>query len=332
METSKKLNWKPIIAMIEKYQRFVISTHIFPDGDAIGSQMGLYYMLRKLGKQVVLLNNDHTPANLRFLDPDRTIYRFNPMQHNHLLTQSDALIVVDTNSYERIGSVGLAVEKIGVKTICIDHHLTKTNFGDVRMIDTKACAAAELVYRLAKEMEVPLDLQIAQPLYVGLLMDTGSFRFFSTTPETHLIVSDLLSCGVRQDQVYSQIYETCTDEAIRLLGLTLSKLKKFGGGKIATLTVTHNMSRETGADPYEIEGLVNYTLKIFGVNIGILFLVEKGPVVKISLRSKGNYNVSEVAKKFGGGGHYHAAGIRIDKPLSKIRSDVIHACEQLLAD
>lgn len=327
---SQKHDWQPIIRTISKNQRFVVATHINPDGDAIGSQMGLYYLLKKLGKSVTLLNNDKTPANYRFLDPDDVITQFKPEKHTSYLSSADVLIVVDTNSYERIGSVGEAAAKLDLSVICIDHHLTQNNFGDPRLIDIDASSAGELVYYLIKGMNVEFDYELARSIYAAMLTDTGSFRYPKTTAQIHRIVAELLDHGVEPNKVYEAIYEMFTDAALRLLGLTLSHLRKYENGQIVCLVVTLEMMAKTGADAFDIEGLVNYSMKIQGVKIGILFKEDKNNITKISIRSKGNYNVTIPAQKFSGGGHFHAAGIRMERPLETAIDLVVGECIQLL--
>ncbi len=326
-----KQTWKILASALKNYQKFIVSTHINPDGDAIGSQMGLYYLLKKFGKSVVVLNNDELPNNYRFLDPDNVIHQFDLKKHGTLLTTEDALIVVDTSGYERIGSVGEAARQSRISTICIDHHLSQTKFGDVRLNDVTATSSGELVYHLCKELDVPLDFEIARSIYAAMLTDTGSFRYPKTTSATHLIVAELLDHGVRPDKTYEEIYETNSGSALRLLGLALNSLQQFENGKLAVITVTAEMMRDARANADDIAELVNYTLRIYGVKIGVLFKENKKDV-KISLRSKGDYNVTIPVKKFGGGGHFHASGVRIKKSLAEVSRIIIAECKKLFVD
>ncbi len=322
--------WEPLKTAIHNNQSFIISTHIHPDGDAIGSQMGLYFLLTKMGKSVTLLNCDPTPDNLRFLDAQNKIQIFDAAIHAGLISSVDALIVVDTNSYDRIGSVGAAAQKNPPKKIiCIDHHLTETDFGDVRLINTKASSAGELIFLLVKELGLSLDLDLASSLYAAILTDTGSFRFSCMTSSIHEILAELLATGVRPHEIYEEIYEVTSVAAVRLLALILGTLELYEEGKLAVLTATQQMKDETGADAFEIEGLVNYTMKVRGVRVGILFK-EEPDSVKVSLRSKDNYNVTKPAEKFGGGGHFHAAGIKMDMTLAESREKLLAECITLM--
>lgn len=317
--------WQSVRQAIYDNQSFVISTHINPDGDAIGSQMALYFILKRLGKSAALINQDPVPANCRFLDPDQRIEVFSESSHAPIIRAADVIIVVDTNSWERIGTVGRFIKTLHPTAICIDHHLEEKSFATYEVIDENACAAAEMIYDLVLSMSLEIDLDIARSIYTGILTDTGSFRFPRTSANTHAIVSHLLPCGIQPEHIYGEVYEVSSLAAIQLLGRALHHLQTGSNGQMAWLVVTQDMFAETGASEDDTDGFVNYTMRLKGVKIGILFRESVGST-KISIRSKGSYNVGAFANIFGGGGHINAAGIRIKEPIGAVTEKIVSNC------
>jgi phosphoesterase RecJ-like protein len=300
-----------IIRSLGGHARFVLTTHVNPDGDGLGSELALARFLRARGKSVTVVNHSPTPDNYRWLDPDGTIVQFLPERDRDLLLGADCIVVLDTNQPERLRSLQPFVQQSAAHKIVIDHHLDPHPFADEYLIDDAATSTGEIVYGLLAAMgPESIDRGIAEALYTAIMTDTGSFRFPRTRPETHDIASHLLSCGVDPTAVYVQVYENWTPGRMRLLGEVLDSMRTAYDGKLAYVVCTQAMFRATGTTEIETDNFTTYPMSIQGVRVGILFN-ELRDGVKISFRSKGSIPINRLAKEFGGNGHLNAAGARL---------------------
>ncbi len=298
---------------IVKYQNFLITTHIHPDGDGIGSELALARFLRSLGKSVSVVNSTDTPRKYRFLDHAGEIQVFGETSS---ITGCDVIFILDISRWERLGTMSHWIcEHPGIK-ICIDHHPITESFADINLICADACASGELVLRLINSMKGPLTPEIAEPLYASILTDTGAFRFPNTSSETHSAAAQLLSTGIRSEIIYDQIYERCSPARVKLLGNALAQLEYMHSGRLAWMSITQDMLKQTGVDVEEIEGFVDIARGIRCVEASLLFIELPVGKVKVSLRSRGDVDVNCFASRFGGGGHRHASGILLDGSLS----------------
>lgn len=305
------LNFDPIKKIILEKQKFVLTTHVNPDGDGLGSEIALARFLKKLGKEVHIINHSKTPKNYEFLDPYKEILQFDEKRDAEKILHADIIFVVDTNHPDRLRSVQPYVLKSKAIKICIDHHLDKDDFADYYLLDEGATATGEIVYHLLTALNGSnLDREIARGLYTSIMTDTGSFRFPQTDPEIHRIAAHLIQCGADPTKIFQEVYEKGPISRVRLLGKVLSNLQTAYDGKVASITVTHEMLKETGAEEEETDGFINYAMSIGGVQIGLMF-IELHNGVKISFRSKGDIPINELAKEFGGNGHKNAAGARL---------------------
>jgi phosphoesterase RecJ-like protein len=297
--------------VIRQHQTFVLTTHVNPDGDALGSELALARGLRQLGKQVTILNHSATPANYLWLDPDHAILPFVPERHRDILLAAEVIFILDANQPERLRSLEPFIhQSTGVKVI-IDHHLEPHAFGTHLVIDDDATSTGEIVYLILKDLEgVTIDREIAQALYTAIMTDTGSFRYPRTDPAIHRIAAELLDRGVDPTEVYVKVYENWTSGRMRLLGEALDTLKTAYNGRIAWMVCTQQMFKATGTTEVETDNFTVYPMSIQGVVVGILFN-ELPNGVKISFRSKGDLPINMLAKEFGGNGHLNAAGTRL---------------------
>jgi bifunctional oligoribonuclease and PAP phosphatase NrnA len=317
--------------IINRYQNFVITTHVNPDGDALGSELAFYHALRLLGKNVVIINHNSTPDNYKWMDDGDRIFHFIPEKHRDYILNADAVFILDANQPDRVRSLEPFIKQTKALKIVIDHHLDPHPFGDHYLIDDEATSTGEILYKLLIKLDgVTFDREIAVALYTAIMTDTGSFRFPRTDPETHKIVSHLLECGVDPTQIYVNVYENWTCGRMRLLGEALDTLKTVYNGKVAYITCTQNMFKATGTSEVETDNFTVYPMSIQGVVIGILFNeLQNG--IKISFRSKGNIPINELAKEFGGNGHLNAAGARLfGKELEDIIPQVIDKCAKYI--
>lgn len=302
---------KAILDLIKDNNDIVITAHINPDGDAIGSELTLSRYLKSEGKQVKIINHSPTPEYLQFLINDNSeIELFDSSSHLEVISQADIIVMLDINQLSRTGNLEESIRMSKAKKICIDHHEYPENFADVEIINTEKSSTGELIYDFLSEAKFKLNFDIALPLYVAILTDTGSFKYDRTTPKVHRIVAELLETGIDTKTVYREIYDKGTASRIQLLGRALSSLTLVNRGKVSYMIVKRSDLAKTGTSEEDVEGFVNYNLTIKDVEVGIFFFeLENG--VKASFRSVSKVPVNKLAKEFNGGGHFHAAGARI---------------------
>ena len=301
--------------LFEHKQRFVLSTHVNPDPDAIGSELALASFLRSRGKDVTVLNHSATPLNCLFLDPERTIVQFAPERHGDLIRNTDVIVVLDANQPERLQSLHPFVMQSKATKLCIDHHLDRQPFADLYVIDEEAAATGEILFNLFLHCDSgSVSKEIATALYAAIMTDTGSFRFPKTDAALDRVVAGLIERGADPVQIYHETYEQWSAKRLQLLGNVFSTLQLAHGGRVAAVFVTRAMFDKTGTSEEDTEHFVTYTLTIAGVQVGLMF-TELAEGVKISFRSRGNIAVNKLAQEFGGNGHKNAAGARTDAQL-----------------
>lgn len=289
---------------------FLLTTHVNPDADAIGSEVAFSHILKKLGKKVFILNHSSTPYNLEFFNKDNMIQIYDSEIHKNIFNEVDVLIALDFNRADRTVSMEKDFRNSNKIKVCIDHHQDPENFVDYSFIDTDYCATGHIIYNFIKKTKiVDIDFEIAESIYAAIMTDTGSFRFNRTTSEVHNIIAELLDIGVNPEEVYDKLYDQSRLSKIRLLGRALESLKLFANNKIGFMVITQKDFEELGAIESDTENFVNYNLSIENVVMGILFIELKNGF-KVSFRSKGNIAVNKLAAEFGGGGHTNAAGAR----------------------
>ncbi len=323
----------PIINLLQKEDNFLITAHIRPEGDSIGSQLAMAILLQRLGKQVTIINEDPAPELYYFLPQCEKILTYSPEYEKTGLKpvrRFDVAIVLDCNQFERVGKVASIVRNTPV-IINIDHHPDSPGIGKYNYIDTAASACAEQIYMIIKAMDFKLDYELALLIYVGIMTDTGGFRQVNTTPLSHQIVAELLSYGILPNEIANQIYEVNTVSSVKLLGMILSGLETRQNGRIALAAITQNMLKEVGfTTELEPERIINQIRSIKGVEISILLRDLGQNKVKVNLRSKSSFNVSAIAKIFDGGGHIRAAGCVIEGTLEEVKKKVVDEVERRL--
>ncbi len=312
-------------------KKIILTSHVNPDGDSIGSELALYFALKKRGKEVKVINHSATPYTLKFLDPAGIIEKYNPQIHDEIILNSDLFLFLDMNVRDRVVSMQEITKKFKGEKWVIDHHTDAEDFADNYILNTEACATGEIIYDfLTEEKFVEIDKQIALPLYTAIMTDTGSFRFDRTTPRIHRVVADLMEFGIEPHFVYEQVYDQGEVGRLKLLGYALETLTLEAEGKICYMVISRKVLKETQTSEADIEGFVNYTMSVRGVKIGMLFYeMENG--FKISFRSKGKIPVNKLAAEFGGGGHLNASGARIEgKNLNEYSKQIINSAIKYL--
>ncbi|HVP39759.1 MAG TPA: DHH family phosphoesterase [Candidatus Saccharimonadales bacterium] len=324
--------WAPIAALLKEARQAVVATHIHPDGDAIGSQVAMVRLLRRLGATACGVLPDEVPYNLRFLDPAGVIRCTTEGRAESALRGADLVVVLDVSKADRLGRLCDPVLASTARRVCIDHHADGDFPAHAAVLDTAASSTGELICELAHVVlgPEPLPRELALPLYVAVLTDTGGFRFSNTGPRTHRLAAELLATGIEPPQVHHEVYEKNKPEVLRLLGMALAGLQTDVDGRLAWVNVTQEQLRAASARPEDVDGFVDLPRTLDGVQIVILFMELASGRLKVSLRSRDGVNVQRLASGFGGGGHIHAAGILMDGPWDRARESVLEAARQLL--
>ncbi|MGR6836110.1 DHH family phosphoesterase [Syntrophomonas erecta] len=297
--------------------------HAIPDGDCIGSLLGLYLALLAIGKEVKIYLSDPVPP----------IYlHLSGVDHIQSLGADSELsnvIYLDCSDEYRVGEQAAGYLQKRFFTINIDHHVTNNLFGDLNYVDSQAAATAEIIFELVNRLQV-ITSEIAQALLTGLIMDTGRFMFSSTTARTMKVAAQLLECGADIDQARLNLFESKPREEVLLLRQALGHLGFANDGKIAYMLLPYEEVKMIGALDLHPEGIIDYTRSIQGVEVGLLFRETDPGVVKVGFRSKGTIDVAKLAASLGGGGHQLAAGTRVDGDLDTVKNRVLKLVQEVM--
>jgi phosphoesterase RecJ-like protein len=303
------IDWTPFVDLVHRHQRFLLTTHVRPDGDGLGSMLALADVLEAppLSKTVNMTVASVLPPRYDFLDPARRVRRFEPPGDDY--RDADAVIVLDTGTWNQLADFGNLLRALPVQKVVIDHHPTQDDLGALRLVDTTAEATGRLVHEAVTALGAPMPASAAHALFVALAMDTGWFRHANTTPAT----------------------EQNTLGRLKLTGLVLSRLQVTHGGRVAHTAILRDDYASTGAVPQDSEDLVNYTRGLIGVEVGLFFMEQPRGGVKVSFRSR-RLDVGRLAERFGGGGHRLASGAILDTTLDDARTRVLAAVGAALHD
>lgn len=310
----------------------VLTTHINPDGDGLGSQLALAEALRTHGVNVRIVNHDTVPVPYRFLDGDGGVFeRYDPDRHDAVIADARWVVVVDTNHLSRLGRMEAVVSASSAAKAIIDHHPDPGPFAAMTLVDTDASSTGEIVFGLLDEAgQLPLSRTAANALYTAIMTDTGSFRFPKTDAELHRIVARLIEMGADPVGSYQHVYEEGPANRLQLLGEVLAGLRMAHDGRVCAFTVTRDMFGRTGTAEIDTDAFVPMTLTIGGVQVGLMF-TELDDCIKVNFRSRGSVAINRLAQEFGGNGHRNAAGARVRNiDLDTLRQDVIARALQYL--
>ncbi len=324
-------DFEKLKSIIESNNSFLLTTHVNPDADAIGSELAFYEILKKLNKKAFIINHSPTPYFLEFMDRDKVIERFDEQKHSKIFDEVEAIVLLDLNQANRVARMEKRVRDFQGTKVCIDHHQDPESFSDYFFGNTDFSATGEILYDFVKETGiVELDYDIAFQLYIAIMTDTGSFRFERTSPKIHLMTAELLKLGVDPTEVYDEVYNQGHFSRIKLLGEALNSVTLDSTKQIAYMTITKEALNRTGSIEADVDGFVNYCLSIKDVKIGILFYELKDGI-KVSFRSKGKIPVNKLAAEFGGGGHINASGTRLfNTTISENVDKIIKAAQKYL--
>ena len=320
------MNKKDIIKvkqLLSTPKKIVIVSHKNPDGDAIGSSLGLYHYLVKHNHQVdVIMPNDY-PDFLKWMPDENVVvnYEATVENSNSIINAADVIFTLDFNSLQRAGDMETVLKQSNAIIIMIDHHQQPDSYPTYTYSDVEICSTSQMVYHFIEMLDdVDLvDENIGTCLYTGIMTDTGSFRFSSTSSTTHKVVADLIDKGVDNAQIHNNVYDTNSYSRLQLLGCALNNLKVIPELKTAYITLSQAELNQYNFKKGDTEGVVNYGLSLKGIVMAVIFIEHKQEgIIKMSLRSKGDFSVNEFARShFNGGGHTNAAGGRSNLPLNE---------------
>jgi phosphoesterase RecJ-like protein len=323
---SEKKHLSKIVETIKDAQTILLATHIFPDGDALGSLIGLGDILESMGKKVVYYAEEEVTYLYDFLPSCEKITTRLPD-----LDGLDCAIALDCGDRLRLGAAMDDLLNIHPFMV-LDHHAGHQEFGDLRWVAPQMPSTGSMVYELAGLLGVDISYQAAYCLYTAIVSDTGSFKYASTTAGTFRVAGELVAKGVKPEEIAGKLFDNFTENRLHLLQLVLASLELFSDGTIAVITASEEMFKKSGADPCDTETFINYPRSLAKVKIAVFFKENKD-VVGVSLRSKGStYDMAQVAKQFGGGGHRNAAGFKIkgNPDIEEVRTNLFAVLQPLV--
>ncbi|MCC6349953.1 MAG: bifunctional oligoribonuclease/PAP phosphatase NrnA [Candidatus Eisenbacteria bacterium] len=319
-------------AFLDRHGSFLLTTHVNPDGDAIGSEIAMAGWLRGRGKQVRILNDSPTPPAFAWLVAEEPVETYDEALCERRFGESDALIVLDTGNRQRIGRLAQHLDRHAIAIAIVDHHATHDGFGQVNVIEPELASTASLVFELMREAGATPGLLAAEALYVGLFTDTGNFRYSNTDARAHRMAAALVEAGVDPSDVTSRVHATAPAGRLRFFGEALAALQMLEGGRLAVLEVSPEQFVRHGLAGADTEGLVDMPRAIAGVEVVALFSEVDAGKVKVSLRSTGNVTIDQVCARWGGGGHPHAAGVQMrgsrEDAKAKILPDLVRLLDR----
>ncbi len=319
------IDWRPLLEVVQQRNRFIITSHMRADCDAIGSEIALARILESLGKTVAIVNSDEVPDHIQFMDPDNRVGVLGSTVPAEVLRAFDAMIVVDTSAWMQLGPMGDVLRTFPGVRVVIDHHVSEDDMNALIFKDDRAEATGRLILQVAEAMGVDVTPPIAEPLFAAIATDTGWFRFSSVTADTFTALAKLTAAGASPANTFAQLFEQHSLGRLHLRGRILDHVKADCGDRMLWTYVTAADFRECGAQRTDTEDVINMLLTVKGVEAAVLFVELEPEVTKVSLRSRSEFNVNEVAALFGGGGHRQAAGVTFPGPRLEAQQAVLDA-------
>ncbi|MDR1957994.1 MAG: DHH family phosphoesterase [Planctomycetaceae bacterium] len=317
------IDWQRFAECVGTARRILLTAHVRPDGDCIGSELAMAAALRQLGKEVCIVNADPVPPGLKFMPGTQEVEILADVSASEeakkRLETMDLLLVLDTISWAQLGPMKQVLQTTQARKIALDHHAVGDDIGAEVFSDSHAEATGVLVFQAVKHLGCGITSEIAQTLFIAIATDTGWFRFASVTAETYEILAELIRAGAVPHVIYNQLHEQETLGKMRLIGRTLAKAELFLEGKLAFTSILDSDFREAGALPGDSEDIINQLLLIRGTEMAVIVVEQKTGGFKISFRSRCHVDCSQVAATFGGGGHRAAAGAFQNLPYDKLK-------------
>ncbi|MFY8221092.1 MAG: DHH family phosphoesterase [Pirellulales bacterium] len=324
-----RLDWATVLGVLRDARSFVLTSHVRPDCDALGSELGMLGILEAIGKDVRIVNAQATPANLKWIDPDHRLESLAEGVKKDDLVSRDVLIVLDTSAWAQLGAMGDVAKAMREKVLVIDHHVSEDDLSDRWFKDTSAEATARIVYEIGLRLKVPLSKRIATPLYAGLSTDTGGFRFPNVSGESFRVAARLVDAGADPTAIYRELFEQDSLARLHLVGRTLAGAQASHGGRVIVSTVRQSDIKEVQAQPADTEDLVNLTLAVKGTEVAVILIEQPDGRIKTSFRSRSQVDCNALAARFGGGGHKAAAGAILPGPFDVAHEQVLAAVDEV---
>lgn len=325
------IDWSPLSDLIATRDRFLVTTHVRPDGDALGSEVGMVGLLRQKGKDVRVVNASRTPPRYDYLDPTGTLFEHYGNQATASdLADREAIVILDLSAWSQLGEMAEFVREFPGARLVVDHHVSQDDLGAIYLKDTSAEATGTLVVRAVHALRGTFTPEMSTGLLTAIAMDTGWFRHPNTRPGTLRTAAELIESGAEIEEIYRLLFERNTLGRLKMLGEALASLRTDHDGRIAYATVTRDDFDRTGAIPQDTEDLVDYTVSVGGVDVGLLFIEQARGGIKLSVRSRNGLDCARLAGQFGGGGHKAAAGATLPDPLSESLPRVLGAVRESL--
>jgi bifunctional oligoribonuclease and PAP phosphatase NrnA len=324
------IDWPRFAEIIRAHQRFLLVSHIRPDCDALGSELGMAAILEALGKSVRIVNGHPTPPNLAFIDPAKRIEVIGQTVQPADLAEIDVLMILDTSAWAQLGPMSDFIRAFPGKKIVVDHHVSEDDIGAEPFKDVSAEATGRLVVDAAEALGVRLTPEMATPLFAAVATDTGWFRFASASANTYRCAAKLIDAGASPAGIYAALYEQDTLGRMKLRGLILSRIQSEMEGRLAHTYVLKDDFTATKSLPSDTEDMVNFALAIAGTQVAVILVEQQTGGFKISFRSRSNVDCSALAERFGGGGHKAAAGAFMKGSLAEVQPVVLDAVREAM--
>ncbi len=318
-------------ALIEQSQTFILTTHKKCDGDGIGSELALHRFLVRSGKHSHIVNSAPVIEPFQFLVTDGEVAVYDPREHDRLIRDADVVIALDIGHSSRLTEMKTIIEASRARRVLIDHHIGNDPFFDLFLCREHAAATGIIVYDLLREFGSEITESLAIPLYTAVSIDSGQFSYDRTKPETHYLAARLLEAGADPYKIYKETHFNRSLKELNLLGDVLTNLQLNSDGTVAWVVVTLLLLQKYTMDVLQLPSFIEYPLSLKGVEIALLFVELDEKTTKVSIRSKGNINIHDLASRFDGGGHRYAAGFILDQPIPEAREAVINATNRLVA-
>ena len=310
------MDWTILKKVIDENDSFLITSHVRPDADALGSELGLRAILLALGKQVSIINASAPPANLSFMNPPGVILKLNDTVTKANVPKTDVVVIVDTSAWQQLGNMADVIQASPAKRVVIDHHVSSDEMGAIDLKDVTAAATGELICEAAEAFGIEFDEDTANWLYAAIATDTGWFRFPSTTSRTMRISAALMDRGASPHYVFNLVHEQSSLSRVRLGGRVLGRTQSEAEGRLVWVQVDAKDMSEMGAVPSDTEGLVNQCLTVAGSEAAFIAVELQTSQIKFSLRCRYPHDVAALAQQFSGGGHKLASGATLSGPLN----------------
>jgi phosphoesterase RecJ-like protein len=324
------INWHRFVEIVRAHERFLLVSHVRPDCDALGSELGMAGVLEVLGKKVRIVNGQATPPNLAFIDPARQIGVISQTVQAKELEDVQVLIVLDTSAWQQLGPMSEFIRAFTGRRVVIDHHVSADDLGAEEFKNVQAEATGRLVVEAAEALGVKLTPAIATPLFAAVATDTGWFRFGSASAGTYRTAAKLIDAGANPAAIYRDLYEQDTLGRVRLRGVILGRVTTELGGRLAHTHVLKEDFAQTGALPSDTEDVINMALAIKGTEVAVILVEQSAGGFKISFRSRSAVDCSRLAEQFGGGGHKAAAGASLPGTLAEVQPVVLDAVRRAM--